>query len=305
MINSNFCSFLILTAIIFIIWYCNNKSINSSFETIKGKYNKHTVCELDEDDDESILNWHICRKKEFRTEEEMNNKESVLHYYEVFPHKLRMWYLEAHLELGVKLVYPDDFNYNYAIFPQGHISKINDLLSENSKEYNFCFIGGFRTDRATRKNRAWVQIFVNKMFDENSYLQFTDNRTLGAYKKKGNFDHTLTKEGFVPKYIKFEERNRFDLNYFDTMTKCKYCLAPAGDSMYSMRFYEALISKCIPVVKKIDETFRSKAESLLGYKFYFSSESKWTYDLKWVAHNYELFVNYHTLTKSATNFTSQ
>ena len=46
--------------------------------------------------------------------------------------------------------------------------------------------------------------------------------------------------------------------YFDKLSQSKFGLCPAGGCMYSMRFYECLMCKCIPIVNTVGETYRSK-----------------------------------------------
>ena len=78
------------------------------------------------------------------------------------------------------------------------------------------------------------------------------------------------------------------------MCQSKFCLCPAGDEPYSMRFYEALMCKSIPIVNNAKESYRTIMESRLGYKYYLSTDI-FEYRLDWVEHNYELFLKYHTL----------
>jgi hypothetical protein len=81
------------------------------------------------------------------------------------------------------------------------------------------------------------------------------------------------------------------------MCQSKFCLCPAGDSPWSMRFYEALLCKTIPIVNEIKETYRTTEESKLGYKFYLVSDTEFIYRSDWAEHNYNLFMKYHTLDK--------
>ena len=62
-----------------------------------------------------------------------------------------------------------------------------------------------------------------------------------------------------------------------------------------MRFYEALMCKCIPIVLKREETYRSREESELDYRYYLASDPEFIYREDWVEHNYALFMRYHTL----------
>ena len=49
------------------------------------------------------------------------------------------------------------------------------------------------------------------------------------------------------------------------------------------------MSKCIPIVNTIDETFRSEAKSKLDYK-YLSSKNEFVYSQEWADPNYNLFM---------------
>lgn len=114
------------------------------------------------------------------------------------------------------------------------------------------------------------------------------------YKSKGNYDYTIKKCGFVPKEQPIAKRNQFDKDYFTKLSESKFTLCPAGDNIWSMRFYEALMCKSIPIVNNKNETFRSKAESELNYKYYLATEQH-VYREDWVEHNHRIFLKYHTL----------
>lgn len=210
-------------------------------------------------------------------------------YYGFCP-KLLMWYKEAHQEKEIAI--SKKINQAYAIYPKRFYKNIDYSLE---RKYDFIFIGGFKTDRATLKNRKWIIPFIKKKFNSKSYLQFTDKKTKNKHKKMGNYDVTHKVVGFVPKEVKICKRNLFDKNYFDTMSSSNFCLCPAGDIMYSMRFYEALMCKTIPIINVRAESFRSKAESKLDYKYYLASDTDFIYREDWVEHNYNLFLKYHTL----------
>lgn len=102
------------------------------------------------------------------------------------------------------------------------------------------------------------------------------------------------KTGSCLRNIIVADRNWFDEDYFKIMSKSKFTLCPAGDLIYSMRFYESLMCRSIPIVNSVNETFRSEAESLLGYKYYLVTDDI-EYREDWVNYNYELFLKYHTL----------
>ena len=222
---------------------------------------------------------------------ELNLRKEQLDYYEFFSPKCIMWYLEAFRECGEKIS-EDQINFDYVIFPKRFYEAVEAL--RNEKIYDFCFVGGFLTDPKTIAARVWILQFIRQYMSDKSYLQFTDHKTKQNYKPIGAFDLTLKARGFVPKEVPIIERNWFDASYFQIMKQSQFVLCPAGDLNYSMRFYEALMCKAIPIVYNVNETFRSKQEAQLSYKYYLTSD-EFIYRQDWVEHNYELFLKYHTL----------
>ena len=89
-------------------------------------------------------------------------------------------------------------------------------------------------------------------------------------------------------------RNRFDENYFSVLSQSKFCLCPAGDAPFSMRFYEALMCRAIPIVDRTEVTYRSESESNINYKYYLSGEDSYQYRADWAQQNYDIFMQYHT-----------
>ena len=211
-------------------------------------------------------------------------------YYKFCP-KLEMWYLESYIELSVSKN-KKKLDHSYAIYPKRFYKNINLNID---KKYDFIFIGAFLRDNTTQINRKWIIPFINNNFNSNSYLQFTDKKTKENYEIKGKYDHTLYKNGFVPMEVTKAKRNFFDKNYFDKLSQSKFGLCPAGEGIYSMRFYECLMCKCIPIVNTVEETYRSKEESKLDYKYYLSTDKEFIYREDWVEHNYNIFLQYHTL----------
>ncbi len=205
------------------------------------------------------------------------------------PPKFRYWYREACRELGIKPIQ----NQRQLIFPKSFYENIEKLSKE--KLYDFVFIGSLKVDNATFKNRKWILPFITKYFNENSYLQFTDNKTKKNYDSKGVYDYTLIKPGFVPKQNFGRKLNYFDENYFKKMCNSKFCLCPAGDVHWSYRFFESLICKTIPIVDKECETYINLCEKEFGYKYYLTSSPEFVYREDWVEYNYNLFMKHHTL----------
>ena len=150
-----------------------------------------------------------------------------------------------------------------------------------------------KVDHLTSVNRSWIIDFINNKFNDDCYLQFTDKKTKENYVEKGLFDFTLKTNGFVPKEVKKNKRNYLDTNYYKKINQSQFTLCPAGDSFYSMRFLEAIMCRSIPIVLSYDETFRSKKESLLGYKYYLANEEH-IFRQDWIDENYRIFINNHT-----------
>jgi len=206
-----------------------------------------------------------------------------------------MWLFEALMEEGVTRAKAERLCYSYersfAIYPKRFYKETERLRKE--KEINYCFIGTLMVDPETQRNREWIIEFAKKKMDTGSYLQITDAVARNSHKPLGKFDHTLTRQSLVPKELPLDQRSRFDAHYFKTMALSKFCLCPAGDSHWSMRFYEALMCKCIPIVKDRIDTYRSKEEAQLAYKYYTHNEEH-IYKDDWADENYKLFLERHT-----------
>lgn len=204
--------------------------------------------------------------------------------------KLAMWYLEAHAELGITKSF-EEIDRRFAIYPRRFYKAVEEIGWNKSLDY--CFIGAFKIDAATVARRSWIIPFIKANFGEQSYLQFTDRATRRDHESLGAFDYTLRATGFVPKEVPIGQRNRFDEHYFRIMCASRFVLCPGGDENWSMRFYEALMCKAIPVL--LDRTpFRTEYEARLPYKYALAGE-KMEYSIDWVEHNYRLFKQHHTL----------
>jgi hypothetical protein len=72
-------------------------------------------------------------------------------------------------------------------------------------------------------------------------------------------------------------------------------LCPAGDAPWSMRFYESLLCRSIPIVEKIQHTGRNDLEYAIGYKYYLLGDDKMIYRPDWAEENFNKFIRYQTL----------
>ena len=214
----------------------------------------------------------------------------IINTRSMFNRKLKLWYIDAHKEKNLR---HEPINHEFAIFPESFYKNAACVVGD--LKYDFCFIGCFKANTIEITHRKWIMPVINKYFSKDSYLQFTDNETKKNYTPKGNFDYTLSKKGLFPRYLSDVEVNQFDTNYYSVMTDSKFCLCPRGDMPWSMRFYEALMCKSIPILAKRSERYRTMKESKIDYKFYLSTDENFVYREDWVEHNYEIFLKYHTL----------
>lgn len=204
--------------------------------------------------------------------------------------RLQLWQLEAYREIGIENAVPDP---QKVILPRRYYLAVRAFPHE--KLHDFCFIGAYRVDPATMARRAWLMDFIKARFSARSYLQFTDKETKQDHVPMGPFDFTLLRSGFVPKEVPFEQRDYFDEHYYRVMCRSQFTLCPAGDVRWSMRFYEAIMCRSIPILRRRSH-HRSLREALRGYRFYTPSD-RLVYRPEWVEHNYRIFLAHHTLSR--------
>ena len=204
--------------------------------------------------------------------------------------KMMFWQQEAYREIGLELSF-EDLDHEAAIFPRSFYEPVRRM--DQTKIYDICFIGAYKVNARTARRRHWLIDYAKRNFTERSYLQFTDSKTKEDYVPLGPFDFTLSRTGFVPRELPIKERNVFDTHYYEVLCHSQFALCPGGDSRWSMRFYEALMCKSIPVLPSRTH-HRSIREVLRGYKTYNPGDDL-VYRQDWVDHNYALFQKHHTL----------
>ncbi len=216
-------------------------------------------------------------------------------YYDFSP-RLKDLYIESLIEKRIitkeeelkNLIIKDE----YAIYPKRYYERVRPLTCK--KYIDFCFIGTINIDQHTQKNRKWILEFIKRKFTDFSYLQLTDQSIKSHYIRMGIYDATNKINGMVPKFLPLKRQSEFDINYFTKLAASMFSLCPAGDAFYSMRFYESLMCKSIPIVKYKNETYRTREEQVLDYKYYLTTD-KHIFREEWVEHNYRIFMKYHTL----------
>lgn len=211
--------------------------------------------------------------------------------------RLNSWKKQAHREAYLeKGKFPNINNkkVDYAILPKSFYSRVESY--DQTKKYNFCFVGSFYSHGRIIEKRKWIFYFINNFFDKNSYLRFTDSQSVKHHSRLGEFDYTSKTLGYCPRESSFLKKGDFDEDYYRIMCASKFCLCPAGDNHWSMRFYEALMCKTIPIIYNQNEKCRTESECSLDYKYYLVNEQikEYNYNKDWAEHNYNLFLKYHT-----------
>ena len=217
------------------------------------------------------------------------------------PHLIALWY-QSFLDEGIpknEAPIPNSAT-QICLYPRSYIERIEYLGFE--KEIDFNFRGGFYIDRHTRHNRKWIFKFAQKHFTNRSFFQITDRKAktikkngLRRHKLLGLYDYTFDRSGFVPKEKPINERMYFDAEYFEVLCLSEFTLCPAGDSPWSMRFYEAILSKSIPIVEKPEHIGRNRLEHAIEYRYYLKNDRNIKYRKNWADDNFEKFMKYQTL----------
>jgi hypothetical protein len=217
------------------------------------------------------------------------------------PRLVALW-KQSYLEAGFcESEIPDpDEKPRICLYPKSYIQQVIELTSE--KIYDFNFRGALYIDEKTRGNRQWIVDFAKQRFTADSFFQITDGNAKRRnwlfktrHKVLGGFDHTFSRSGFVPKENPRDKRGYFDEDYFKVLCQSKFTLCPAGDAPWSMRFYESLLSKSIPIVEKVQHTGRNDLEYSIGYRYYLVSDDKKLYRPDWVEDNFKKFIRFQTL----------
>lgn len=176
-------------------------------------------------------------------------------------------------------------------YPRSFVERVQKMSSR--KVYDYCFIGAlFRSD--TYENRKWIIDFARKRFSVKSYLCITDPPR--DYKPLGPYDLSLDKKGVrpIPKDLPPSERAFFDTEYFQIMCQARFTLCPAGDEPWSMRFFESVMCRSVPILERSSHAWRNHLERRIGYRFY-RIEDQHEFRSHIVEANYKKFIRHQTL----------
>jgi hypothetical protein len=176
------------------------------------------------------------------------------------------------------------------LYPRSWIDAVNAMPSE--KTYDYSFIGTLYRPE-TWPHRAWILDFVEQRFTDKSYFLLSEDSP--EHIRLGSFDRTgIDTDVFVPKNVPWLDRAYFNAAFYRILRASQFALCPMGDAPWSMRFFEAILCRSIPIVSDLRHTGRNRYEREIGYRVYFPDDDHvWDEDI--VEENYRLFIEHQTL----------
>lgn len=181
------------------------------------------------------------------------------------------------------------------LFPRSFVEGVNAMPAD--KKHDYCFMGSLYRPEVY-EHRRWVLEFAERRFTDRSYLLLSDGH--GEHACLGSFDHTGDpRDVFVPKEVPEHERAFFNPPYFEVIRNSQFTLCPAGDLPWSLRFFEAIMCRSIPIVSDREHVGRNDLERAIGYRSYLHDDDH-RYDEDVVEENYRLFLRNHTLIEPET-----
>jgi len=178
------------------------------------------------------------------------------------------------------------------LYPRSFVDAVSKMPGD--KVHDYCFIGGLYRPE-TYRNRKWIIDFARQRFTDRSYLLLTDGEA--EHTRLGPFDHTrIERDVFVPKQVPPRDRAFFHDHFFRTLRSSQFTLCPAGDAPWSMRFFEAIMCRSIPIVSDIEHVGRNELERSIGYRMYLREDDH-VYDEDLVEENFDAFLRHQTLIK--------
>jgi hypothetical protein len=155
------------------------------------------------------------------------------------------------------------------LWPRAHVEAMLYLRSREWRTVDFSFVGSMSGDAVTSAERRWVKAFALRHFTNES--EYVDTTATEGYTPLGVWDKTLQRlaTALRPKHLPAAScgRSVCDLQYYASLARAKYVLAPAGDRPWSQRFFEAILAGAVPIVSNPVHTGRSAAERALPYNY--------------------------------------
>jgi hypothetical protein len=184
-------------------------------------------------------------------------------------------------------------------FPASWVYNVTSLTC--SRSYRINFQGG-RDD--IRNRRRWIHAFIRENFDDRDYLLFTDAKE--AYVPRGKFDHSLARQGFIPRIYKGKGmkfmKATFDVEFYAMMVASNFTLCPGGDKSWSMRMGEAALTKSIPIINRLTTDYTDPQDDdswffQIPYEFVLVRDyihTDFRYDPAIAQRNFDTFFKYQT-----------
>lgn len=176
------------------------------------------------------------------------------------------------------------------LFPRSFIEGVDEMPGD--KTHDYCFMGTlYRSE--TFRQRDWILDFARRRFTDRSFLLLSESPD--KHERLGSFDHTGADHGvFVPKEVPEGERAFFNPPYFAALRRSQFALCPAGDLPWSLRFFEAIMCRSIPIVEHLDHTGRNDLERSIGYTVLLRDDEH-VFDEHVVEENHRLFLQHQSL----------
>jgi len=214
-------------------------------------------------------------------------------------------------EAGLAAEDVSEYGCNVPKMPYSWVEQILAMNHTKTHNYNFQGAHAWSLDLQEQgmhwpqfENRNWVIGFAKANFSDNDYFELTDADA--QYEPMGPWDHSNVSAGSFNSHgtheVAADEIDdymaMFDREYFEVMSSSNFTLCPGGDMPWSMRFYEAIASGSIPVIKH--HAFDLSAPNLwalweIPYKYYtLDNGDNIVYRQDWVDYNLDLFLKYQT-----------
>lgn len=182
------------------------------------------------------------------------------------------------------------------LYPRSFVDRISAM--DRTKTHDYCFIGGLYRPE-TFPHRRWILEFARRRFSDRSYFLLTDGRE--QHDALGDFDYTHAVDDIrVPKMMAPAERAFFHDHYFKVMSASEFTVCPAGDAPWSMRFFEAIMCRSIPIVSDLSHTGRNELERSIGYRVLLADDVH-EYDKDLAEQNFRTFLRHQTLIETPRN----
>lgn len=193
-----------------------------------------------------------------------------------------------------------DFGKKVPKLPRSMVEPI--LQMYRKKTIRYLFTGRFYVENP---NREWVALFVNKTFSNKSndyfraldswdYSKNTARDLVGPYDYSQNQTGGFSSNDCGGKCLD----TVMELSYWDTMKQSQFVLCPGMSGAYSLRFYEAMLTKTIPVINAYETDWETRGTTIMmkkiGYGNKMAKDAPHSYDEEMADLNLKKFIRYQT-----------